>query len=107
MRQKLPFRHLAAIAATVLLWAAVAPPPPVYADPQTDIWTRYYTCDMIWQGEKFRGCGSLGENWGILSGHFKEIESCSCEAGCCNISWYRWTGSSWQYIGSSEPAHEC
>ena len=94
------------VALSVLL-VTPAVTPPATAAPVTDIWTHYYTCDMVLNGWKFRGCDSTGGNWGTLSGYYKEIESCSCQGSTCTITWYQWNGTTWINIGSNEPPHAC
>jgi hypothetical protein len=93
---------LAAVAAFALTTSA----PPAEAAPTTDIWTHYYDCALNMVGEKFRGCDSTGYNWGTLSGHYREIESCSCGGTTCTSTWYIWNGSQWVYI-NYEPGVDC
>jgi len=100
-------RSIIVVTVAVLLSTAIAPPPRATAAPGSDIWTEFYDCALNQVGEKFRGCDSTGFNWGQLSGYFKEIESCQCEGTSCTESWYKWNGTGWVYIGSSEPAPEC
>lgn len=92
---------------TLTVGALTTHAPTATAAPGSDIWTRYYTCDMVWLGEKFRGCDSTGYNTGVLSGYFKEIESCSCEGTTCTTTWYQWNGTTWINIGHTEPPHAC
>jgi|GEM_PF-2324373 len=100
-------RSIIVVAVAVLLATAIAPPPRATAAPQTDILTDFYDCALNQVGEKFRGCDSTGYNQGQLSGYFKEIESCSCGGTTCTYSWWRWNGSGWDYLGTSEPLPEC
>jgi len=79
----------------------------IEAAPGSDIWTHYYDCSLSYLGEKFRGCDSSGYNQGQLSGYYKEIESCSCEGTTCTTTWYKWNGSTWTYLGMTEPTPDC
>ncbi|HUR80575.1 MAG TPA: hypothetical protein VM733_07400 [Thermoanaerobaculia bacterium] len=92
---------------TLALSFAFTPAQPAVAAPGSDIFTDIYDCSMTWVGGKFRGCDSTGANWGQQTGYFKSIEACSCEGTTCTISWYKWDGAHWNYIGASEPAPEC
>jgi hypothetical protein len=102
---KMLFRTVAVVAVMLLPTAASAPP--AQAAPATDIWTQYYDCALIWQGEKFRGCDSTGYNTGITAGYYKSVESCSCGGTTCTNSWYIWDGTRWSYIGANEPSPAC
>jgi len=99
-------RSIIVVAVVVLLSTAIAPPPQVKACPSSDVWTEYYDCALNQVGEKFRGCDCSGFDWGQLSGYFKEIEGCSCDGPGCNITWYKWNGSSWDQL-SGPPSPEC
>jgi hypothetical protein len=99
-------RAIIVVAAMVLLATAIAPPPRATASPGSDIWTEYYDCALNQVGEKFRGCGGSGFNWGQLSGYFKEIEACSCSEPTCTDTWFKWNGSSWVQL-SGPPSPEC
>jgi hypothetical protein len=94
------------VLAALTVTAFTIRPTPVQASPSSDIFTTFYDCALNEVGWKWRGCDSQGQDWGQLSGHFKEIEASSCEGGGNSDTWYVWNGTGWSGL-PGQPSPDC